>query len=223
MAQSLSMPLYPSLPRRLYATGSRSSSAGSTAEPSMIRSVPSGSPGFGVHGNRGTGVDFPEKGSNPAGQPNPRLLMSPVRTTRSASGPFTVRSYLRAQSWSRSPLAAAGVIGAAATGEAFAEVAPPEAGDEDPARAEALAATGDGEFASCGTQGPCESPAAASAAAFISLISFAMCCLTAACGLVLRSGCLMEITAAIATAPKIAIPTAAKNALPCKTGLIAPP
>src|SRR5215472_16944175 len=76
----------------------------------MMRSVPSGAPagilsGFG-HGCGG--VDCPEKGSKPWGQPKPRLLMSPVRTTRSASGPFSVRSCSSAQSLSGSPVAAAG-------------------------------------------------------------------------------------------------------------------
>lgn len=37
--------------------------------------------------------------------------MSPVRTTKSASGPFSVRSYLRVQSCTGSPVAAAGVMG----------------------------------------------------------------------------------------------------------------
>src|SRR6266853_6340815 len=40
--------------------------------------------------------------------------MSPVRTTRSASGLFSVRSYVSAQSWARSPVAANGTIGAEA-------------------------------------------------------------------------------------------------------------
>src|SRR5512147_2419401 len=40
--------------------------------------------------------------------------MSPVRTTRSASGPFSVRSYSSAQSLARSPVAAVGTDGAGA-------------------------------------------------------------------------------------------------------------
>ena len=38
--------------------------------------------------------------------------MSPVRTTKSASGPFSVRSYLSAQSRAGSPVAATGITGA---------------------------------------------------------------------------------------------------------------
>src|SRR5579863_432604 len=64
-----------------------------------------------MSGHRWVGVDCPENGSNPCGQPNPRLLMSPVRTTRSASGPPTVRSYARAQSCAWFPVAATGTIG----------------------------------------------------------------------------------------------------------------
>src|SRR5579864_1883833 len=64
-----------------------------------------------MSGHRWFGVDCPENGSNPGGQPNPRLLMSPVRTTRSASGPPTVRSYARAQSCAWFPVAATGTIG----------------------------------------------------------------------------------------------------------------
>src|SRR5690242_15585832 len=41
--------------------------------------------------------------------------MSPVRTTRSASGPFSVRSYSRAQSFAGSPVAEVGTrVGGAA-------------------------------------------------------------------------------------------------------------
>src|SRR5579863_3082099 len=58
------------------------------------------------------GVDFPENGSKSDGQPKPRLLMSPVRTTKSASGPPTVRSYSSGQSCLGTPVAATGTVGA---------------------------------------------------------------------------------------------------------------
>src|SRR5215472_15784344 len=85
----------------------------------MMRSVASGAPagillGFG-HGCGG--VAWPENGSKPWGQPKPRLLMSPVRTTRSASGPFSVRSYSSPQSLAGSPVAAAGTRGVDGPGE----------------------------------------------------------------------------------------------------------
>src|SRR5215472_13035894 len=57
------------------------------------------------------GVDFPENGSKSDGQPKPRLLMSPVRTTRSASDPPTVRSYSSGQSCLGSPVPATGTMG----------------------------------------------------------------------------------------------------------------
>ena len=44
--------------------------------------------------------------------------MSPVRTTRSASGPASVRSYGRAQSFAWSPVAATGTMGAGTAGAA---------------------------------------------------------------------------------------------------------
>src|SRR6266568_913456 len=90
---------------------SRSSSEGSTEEPSKMRSVPSGSSFAAFQGWGWTGVDLPENGSKPEGQPNPRLLISPVRTTRSASGLFSVRSYLSCQSRAGSPVAETGEIG----------------------------------------------------------------------------------------------------------------
>src|SRR5438067_219868 len=87
--QACNDPLYPS------------PTAGMTAEPSMIRSVPSGAPRgiLLMSGQLCEGVELPENGSKAAGHPKPRLLMSPVRTTRSASGEFSVRSYFTAQSW----------------------------------------------------------------------------------------------------------------------------
>src|SRR4051812_30287285 len=95
----------------------------------MMRSVPSGSPGPGAQGNLWGGVEFPENGSKPCGHPKPRLLMSPVRATKSASGPFSVRSFLSAQSRTGSPVAGTGTGGAGAdSGVELADVAGNDAG-----------------------------------------------------------------------------------------------
>lgn len=47
----------------------------------------------------------PVNGSKPSGQPNPRLLISPVRTSNSASGPPTTRSFLSAHDTTPAPTA----------------------------------------------------------------------------------------------------------------------